>query len=60
MKKKEKEIMTVRQVAEPRPFMCYVYLLKNLNNGKIYSGWTSNLRRRYLEHKAKHNEWELI
>ena len=30
--------------------MYYVYILK-LNNGKLYSGYTANLRRRIAEHK---------
>jgi len=60
MKEKEREIMTVKQVAEPRPFkMYYVYLLKNSNNGNIYIGWTQDLKRRYAEHKDKNNDWNL-
>ena len=57
----EKEIMTVKQVSEPRSFkMYYVYLLKNSKNRNIYIGWTQDLKRRYVEHKDKNNSWELI
>ena len=53
--------MTVKQVAEPRPFkMYYVYLLKNLENKNIYIGWTSDLKRRCTEHKEKNSYWQLI
>ncbi len=57
----EKEIMTLKQVTEPRPFkMYYVYLLKNSKNGNIYIGWTQDLKRRYMEHKDKNKNWNLI
>ncbi len=57
----EKEIMTVKQVSEPRPFkMYYVYLLKNFSSGNIYIGWTPNLKRRYTEHKERNNKWQII
>ena len=57
----EKEIMTVKQVSEPRPFkMYYVYLLKNSKNRNIYIGWTQDLKRRYVEHKDKNNSCEFI
>jgi putative endonuclease len=46
---------------EPRPFkMYYVYLLKNIENRNIYIGWTSDLKRRYIEHKKKNSHWQLI
>jgi predicted GIY-YIG superfamily endonuclease len=57
----EREIMTVKQVAEPRPFkMYYVYLLKNIKKGNIYIGWTTNLKRRYNEHKEKDSNWQIV
>jgi putative endonuclease len=32
--------------------MYYVYILKNLKDNKIYTGYTSNLQRRLNEHKS--------
>jgi putative endonuclease len=31
--------------------MYYVYILKSSKNGKIYTGYTSDLKRRVLQHK---------
>ncbi len=60
-KEKEKEIMTVKQVAEPRPLlMYYVYLLRNSKKGNIYIGWIADLKRRYNEHKEQDTNWQLI
>ncbi len=57
----EKEIMTVKQVSEPRPFkVYYVYVLKNLKKSNIYIGWTTDLKRRYNKHRNKDDNWRLI
>lgn len=47
--------------------MYYVYLLKSVNNGKIYIGSTPNLRERFLSHNKGKNfvtkdliPWKLI
>jgi putative endonuclease len=47
--------------------MFYVYILKNNKTGKLYKGFTSNLKRRILEHKkhqpiytGNNGEWSLI
>jgi len=40
--------------------MFYVYVLKSQKNGKLYVGFTNNLKRRFLEHnciKRSVNEW---
>ncbi|MFC1709339.1 GIY-YIG nuclease family protein [Candidatus Omnitrophota bacterium] len=39
--------------------MHYVYVLKNIDNGELYYGYTNNLERRLKEHN-KDNEWKLI
>jgi len=31
--------------------MYYVYILRNRKDGRLYKGWTSNLRRRIGEHR---------
>ncbi len=36
--------------------MYYVYLLTN-TSGKIYIGYTANLKRRYAEHKRGESYW---
>lgn len=33
-----------------RADMTYVYVLRSLNNGRFYTGCTSNLRKRFREH----------
>lgn len=33
--------------------MCYVYILFNKPHGTLYTGVTSNLKKRILEHKTK-------
>jgi len=47
--------------------MFYVYILKSEKNGKLYKGFTSDLRRRIKEHNAKgpaftknNGPWKLI
>lgn len=35
-----------------RDDMSYVYVLRNTNNGRFYTGCTSDLRKRLLEHEA--------
>ena len=30
--------------------MEYVYILKSEKDGNLYTGWTNNLRKRFLEH----------
>jgi predicted GIY-YIG superfamily endonuclease len=40
--------------------MYYVYLLKNLKKGNIYIGWTADLRQRYIQHKEKNSNWQLV
>ncbi len=32
--------------------LSYVYLLRSLKDGKFYTGWTVNLKRRFAEHNA--------
>ena len=36
--------------------MYYVYLIKNHAKGKTYIGYTSDLQRRFAEHRQKHPE----
>lgn len=36
--------------------MFYMYVLKNIKTGKLYLGFTNDLRRRIEEHKAKNPE----
>lgn len=31
--------------------MFYVYVLQSINSGKLYTGYTSNLKRRFSEHR---------
>jgi putative endonuclease len=45
----------------------YVYILKSLKNGKIYIGFTDNLKRRLTQHNAGLNistkrdlPWEIV
>ena len=33
----------------------FVYILKSLNDGKLYIGYTNNLRRRIIEHNKQEN-----
>ena len=47
--------------------MTYVYILRSVKNGKFYTGVTSDLRRRFLEHNAsgsaytgKFQPWKLV
>ncbi len=47
--------------------MYYVYILKSCKNGKLYKGFTKNLKRRFKEHNSgnsvftKNNgPWKLI
>jgi putative endonuclease len=47
--------------------MWYVYVLKSLRNGKLYKGFTCDLKRRIKEHQAKqptfsrnNGPWKLI
>jgi len=47
--------------------MFYVYILKSERNGKLYKGFTSDLRRRVSEHRAGKSDftrnngpWKLI
>ena len=30
--------------------MYYIYVLRSLKDGKLYNGYTNNLKRRFLEH----------
>ena len=39
--------------------MYYVYMLKNVESGELYYGYTNNLDRRLKEHN-KDNDWKLI
>ena len=39
--------------------MYYVYTLKNIDTGKLYYGYTNNLKRRLPEHN-KNRKWELV
>ena len=32
--------------------MFYVYIIQSVNSGKLYTGYTSNLKRRFAEHKS--------
>ena len=48
-------------------YMFYVYVLKSLRNGKLYKGFTSDLKRRIKEHNSgnstftKNNgPWKLV
>ena len=47
--------------------MFYVYILKSKKNGKLYKGYTNDLKRRLKEHKVgksvftkQNGPWELI
>lgn len=47
--------------------MYYVYVLKSLSNGKLYKGFTTDLKRRFKEHQSgnstftKNNgPWKLV
>jgi putative endonuclease len=47
--------------------MYFVYILKSLNSGKFYTGFTHDLRKRLLEHNGEQSRytksdvpWELI
>ncbi|OHA57591.1 MAG: hypothetical protein A2441_01860, partial [Candidatus Veblenbacteria bacterium RIFOXYC2_FULL_42_11] len=47
--------------------MHYVYILKSKKNGKLYKGYTNDLKRRLKEHKVgksvftkQNGPWELI
>ncbi|MBU1853609.1 MAG: GIY-YIG nuclease family protein [Candidatus Omnitrophica bacterium] len=49
--------------------MFYTYVLKSKKNGKLYSGHTKNLERRFLEHNSRKDKskfsyinrpWELM
>jgi putative endonuclease len=47
--------------------MYYVYILKSFKNGKLYKGFTSDLRRRIYEHKSggspftrQNGPWQLV
>lgn len=47
--------------------MFYVYILKNQKNGKLYKSFTTDLKRRIIEHKKKqptytgnNGKWDLI
>ena len=40
--------------------MYYVYIIKKYSNNEIYIGFTSNLKRRFKEHNATGEKWELI
>ena len=31
--------------------MSYVYVLRNLNNGRLYTGFTSDLKKRFARHR---------
>lgn len=53
--------------AESGKFMYYVYILKSRRNGKLYKGFTNNLKRRFKEHNSgnstftrNNDPWELI
>ncbi len=35
--------------------MFYVYILKSLKDGSIYTGYTNDLRRRFIEHNTNKN-----
>lgn len=37
--------------------MKYVYVLKSRKNGKIYTGSTNNLRKRFKEHNDGKSNW---
>lgn len=39
--------------------MYWIYILKNINNGELYYGYTNNLERRLKEHDVK-KRWKLI
>jgi len=39
--------------------MYYVYVLKNVKTGKLYYGYSNNLKRRLAEHN-KDGTWEVI
>jgi len=39
--------------------MYYVYVLKNVKTGKLYYGYSNNLKRRLAEHN-KNGTWEVI
>ena len=43
--------MVAPQLRGPNPQMYYVYILKSLRDNKIYTGYTSDLRKRVREHK---------
>ncbi|MFA6428627.1 MAG: GIY-YIG nuclease family protein [Candidatus Buchananbacteria bacterium] len=47
--------------------MYYVYILKSLKNGKLYKGFTNDLKRRISEHKTgnsvftkQNGPWQLV
>ncbi len=40
--------------------MHYLYVLKNLNKGELYYGYTYDLKRRLKEHNAGIERWKLI
>ena len=37
--------------------MWYVYILKSLKNGRLYTGSTNNLERRLKEHNSGHSKY---
>ncbi len=37
--------------------MYYTYIIKSIKNGKIYTGSTNNLRKRFKEHNDKKSTW---
>ncbi|NTW22307.1 GIY-YIG nuclease family protein [Candidatus Falkowbacteria bacterium] len=47
--------------------MYYVYILKSRRNGKLYKGFTNDLKRRVSEHNSGHSDftrnngpWDLV
>ncbi len=41
--------------------MCYVYVLANPKDGRLYCGFSTNLKRRLKEHEAtEHPGWQLV
>ena len=43
-------------------FMEYVYILKSQKDGKMYTGWTNDLQKRFLDHnngKSKATKWRI-
>lgn len=40
--------------------MYYVYCIQHLKNKEFYYGYTSNLKRRFKEHKSKDKDWKLV